>query len=109
MRIRYLLPALVAVASLVAACGEVARLPVEAGMGPRPELPAPNTTLIPTVNTAKAVGWSETGLPTPASGLAVTAYARGLDHPRWLYVLPNGDVLVAETNAPPKPPEASGG
>lgn len=109
MRIRYLLPALVAAASLVAACGEVARLPVEAGMGPRPELPAPNTTLIPTVNTARAVGWSETGLPTPASGLAVTAYARGLDHPRWLYVLPNGDVLVAETNAPPKPPEVSGG
>lgn len=109
MRIRYLLPALVAAASLVAACGEVARLPVEAGMGPRPELPAPNTTLIPTVNTARAVGWSETGLPTPASGLAVTAYARGLDHPRWLYVLPNGDVLVAETNAPPKPPEMSGG
>ncbi|MCV6904109.1 MAG: sorbosone dehydrogenase family protein, partial [Achromobacter xylosoxidans] len=56
MRIRYLLPALVAAASLVAACGEVARLPVEAGMGPRPELPAPNTTLIPTVNTARAVG-----------------------------------------------------
>ncbi|CUJ47037.1 PQQ-dependent sugar dehydrogenase [Achromobacter xylosoxidans] len=109
MRIRYLLPALVAAASLVAACGEVARLPVEAGMGPRPELPAPNTTLIPTVNTARAVGWSETGLPTPASGLAVTAYARGLDHPRWLYVLPNGDVLVAETNAPPEPPEMSGG
>lgn len=109
MRIRYLLPALVAAASVVAACGEVARLPVEAGMGPRPELPAPNTTLIPTVNTARAVGWSETGLPTPASGLAVTAYARGLDHPRWLYVLPNGDVLVAETNAPPKPPGMSGG
>lgn len=109
MRIRYVLPVLVVAAALVAACGEVARLPVEAGMGPRPELPAPNPTLIPTVNTAKAVGWAEAGLPTPASGLAVTAYARGLDHPRWLYVLPNGDVLVAESNAPPKPAEASGG
>ncbi|QQB37529.1 sorbosone dehydrogenase family protein [Achromobacter deleyi] len=109
MRIRYVLPVLVVAAALVAACGEVARLPVEAGMGPRPELPAPNPTLIPTVNTAKAVGWADTGLPTPASGLAVTAYARGLDHPRWLYVLPNGDVLVAESNAPPKPAEASGG
>lgn len=103
MRIRYVLPVLVVAAALVAACGEVARLPVEAGMGPRPELPAPNPTLIPTVNTAKAVGWADTGLPTPASGLAVTAYVRGLDHPRWLYVLPNGDVLVAESNAPPKP------
>lgn len=109
MRIRYVLPVLVVAAALVAACGEVARLPVEAGMGPRPELPAPNPTLIPTVNTAKAVGWADTGLPPPASGLAVTAYARGLDHPRWLYVLPNGDVLVAESNAPPKPAEASGG
>lgn len=109
MRIRYVLPVLVVAAALVAACGEVTRLPVEAGMGPRPELPAPNPTLIPTVNTAKAVGWTDTGLPTPASGLAVTAYARGLDHPRWLYVLPNGDVLVAESNAPPKPAEASGG
>lgn len=109
MRIRYVLPVLVVAAALVAACGEVARLPVEAGMGPRPELPAPNPTLIPTVNTAKAVGWADTGLPTPASGLAVTAYVRGLDHPRWLYVLPNGDVLVAESNAPPKPAEASGG
>lgn len=109
MRIRYVLPVLVVAAALVAACGEVARLPVEAGMGPRPELPAPNPTLIPTVNTAKAVGWADAGLPTPASGLAVTAYARGLDHPRWLYVLPNGDVLVAESNAPPKPAEASGG
>lgn len=109
MRIRYVLPVLVVAAALVAACGEVARLPVEAGMGPRPELPAPNPTLIPTVNTAKAVGWADTGLPTPASGLAVTAYVRGLDHPRWLYVLPNGDVLVAETAEPPKPDDAGGG
>lgn len=109
MRIRTLLPAALAAVSTLAACGEVAKLPVEAGMGPHPALPAPNTTLIPTVNTAKAVGWADGAHPTPASGLAVTAYARDLDHPRWLYVLPNGDVLVAETNAPPKPEEASGG
>ena len=55
------------------------------------------------------MGWADGAQPTPASGLAVTAYARDLDHPRWLYVLPNGDVLVAETNAPPKPDEAPGG
>lgn len=109
MRIRILLPAALAAAGTLAACGEVAKLPVEAGMGPRPELPAPNVTLIPTVNTAKAVGWADGAQPAPASGLAVTAYARDLDHPRWIYVLPNGDVLVAETNAPPKPEDAPGG
>lgn len=97
------------VLAALSACGEVATLPVEAGMGPQPQLPAPNTTLIPTVNTARAVGWPAGAHPVPASGLAVTAYASGLDHPRWLYVLPNDDVLVAETNAPPKPEEASGG
>jgi glucose/arabinose dehydrogenase len=94
---------------MLSACGEVATLPVEAGMGPNPKLPPPNTTLIPTVNTARAVGWPPGAHPVAASGLAVTAYAGGLDHPRWLYVLPNGDVLVAETNAPPKPEDASGG
>ncbi|MFJ3461077.1 PQQ-dependent sugar dehydrogenase [Achromobacter spanius] len=105
--LRIALPALAM--TLLTACGEVAKLPVEAGMGPDPQLPPPNTTLIPTVNTAKAVGWQDGAQPTPAAGLAVTAYASGLDHPRWLYVLPNGDVLVAETNAPPKPEDAPGG
>ena len=47
-------------------------------------------------------------MPTAAEGLAVTAFARGLDHPRWLYVLPNGDVLVAETNAPKRPDDGKG-
>lgn len=100
--------AMAALATL-AACGEIATLPVESGMGPNPTLPAPNSTLIPTVNTAKAVGWSDGAQPVAAAGLAVNAYASGLDHPRWLYVLPNGDVLVAETNAPPKPEGAGGG
>ena len=95
--------------TVLSACGEVATLPVEAGMGPNPQLPPPNTTLIPTVNTAKAVGWQSGAHPLPGAGLAVTAFASGLDHPRWLYVLPNGDVLVAETNAPPKPEDAAGG
>ncbi|MBD7977439.1 PQQ-dependent sugar dehydrogenase [Serpens gallinarum] len=87
----------------LSACSEHALLPVEAGYGPDPALPQPNKTLIPTVNVATAVGWPENGRPSPAAGLVVHAFARGLDHPRWLYVLPNGDVLVAETNAPPKP------
>ena len=96
-------------ALLVAAAGcERARLPVTAGMGPRPELPPPRTSLIPTVNVASARGWPPGGEPLAAPGLAVRAFATGLDHPRWLCVLPNGDVLVAETNAPPKPDDNRG-
>ena len=86
----------------IVACGDVATLPEKAGMGPRPTLPPPNPSLIPTVNVAPARGWPAGVAPVAATGLAVSAYASGLDHPRWLYVLPNGDVLVAETNAPAK-------
>jgi glucose/arabinose dehydrogenase len=93
---------------LLAGCGDVAKLPVEAGTGPQPQLPPPTKSLIPTVNIAPATSWPQGATPTPASGLAVHAYASGLDHPRWLYVLPNGDVLVAETNAPPKPEDSKG-
>lgn len=90
------------------ACGEMATLPEQAGFGPRPTLPPPNHTLIPTVNIAPAKGWPAGGTPMPAAGLAVSAFATALDHPRWLYVLPNGDVLVAESNAPPKPQDSKG-
>jgi glucose/arabinose dehydrogenase len=86
----------------IIACGERATLPLEAGMGPRPTLPAPNPTLIPTVNIAQAKGWPAGAKPGAAAGLSVNAYAIGLNHPHWLYVLRNGDVLVAETNDPPK-------
>ena len=89
-------------------CGETAKLPVSAGFGPQPTLPAPNRTLIPTVNIAPAKGWPVGATPQAAAGTRVVAYASGLDHPRWLYVLPNGDVLVAETNAPPKPDDGKG-
>jgi glucose/arabinose dehydrogenase len=71
-------------------------------MGPNPQLPAPRSTPIPTVLIAPAKGWAAGELPDVAAGLKVNAFATGLDHPRWLYVLPNGDVLVAETNAPPR-------
>ncbi|WP_284735538.1 PQQ-dependent sugar dehydrogenase [Dongia deserti] len=93
---------------LLAACGETAKLPPEAGMGPNPTLPEPNQTLIPTLKIAPAIGWPEGGKPVPAEGLAVNALTSGLDHPRWLHVLPNGDVLVAETNAPPREESDSG-
>lgn len=84
------------------ACGDIAKLPVSAGMGAQPTLPPPQQTLIPTVNIAPAKGWPQGAKPQPAPGTQVHAFAGGLDHPRWIYVLPNGDVLVAETNAPPR-------
>ncbi len=90
------------------ACRESARLTVEDGTGPQPSLPAPNPGLLPTVNIAPAKGWPAGVTPTAAENLAVAAFASGLDHPRWIYVLPNGDVLVAETNSPAKPDDAKG-
>ena len=93
---------------LLAACGGAATLPPGADFGPNPTLVQPHRQLLPLVNTAKAVGWPAGGMPTAAPGLKVNAFAWGLDHPRWLYVLPNGDVLVAETNAPPKPDDGKG-
>jgi len=83
-------------------------LPVEAGMGPNPQLPAPDKDLVPTVNIAPAKGWPSGAKPAAAQGFTVTAYATGLDHPRWVYVLPNGDVLVAESDAPAKPDDMKG-
>jgi len=78
------------------------------GFGPNPQLPAPQRSLIPTMNIAPAEPWPQGTRPTPAAGLAVTAYGTGLDHPRWLYVLPNGDVLVAESNKPANAPKEDG-
>ncbi len=94
--------------ALVAGCGDTASLTVAQGTGPRPELPAPTRTLLPTVNIAPATGWPQGATPQAAAGLQVVAFASGLDHPRWLLVLPNGDVLVAESNAPPKPAGSKG-
>jgi glucose/arabinose dehydrogenase len=91
-----------AVLLLLGACAEPAHFTVAEGSGKHPALPAPSRALIPTVNIAPARGWPDGAMPTPAPGLQVQAFARGLDHPRWLLVLPNGDVLVAESNAPPK-------
>ncbi|MGY3644472.1 PQQ-dependent sugar dehydrogenase [Pseudomonas sp. PK-RTE-24] len=99
---------IIAVAGGLAACGETSSLQVSDGTGPSPKLPEPNKTLIPTVNIAPAVGWPDGAKPIAAAGTQVAAFAEGLDHPRWLYVLPNGDVLVAETNAPPKPDDSKG-
>ena len=95
-------------AVFIAGCGAAARLPVSAGIGPNPTLPPPDTSLIPLVNVVDAEGWGAGETPVAAEGTTVTAFARGLQHPRWLHVLPNGDVLVAETNAPPRPDDNKG-
>ncbi|OWQ48450.1 sorbosone dehydrogenase [Roseateles noduli] len=78
------------------------------GYGPNPALPEPQKSLVPTINVAKAVGWPSGAKPQAAAGLTVTRFADKLDHPRWLYVLPNGDVLIAETNAPVRPDDGKG-
>ena len=90
-------------------CGGGEALDPLSGFGPDPVLPAPRRALIPTVNVAEAVGWPAGRTPTAAPGFRVQAFATGLDHPRWLYRLPNGDILVAETNAPPRPEGETGG
>lgn len=101
------LPTLLFLVLSLAACGDNATLPEQAAVGPNPTLPEPKESLVPTVNIAPAIGWPDGAMPTPAAGLKVTEFAKGLDHPRWLHVLPNGDVLVAESNAPERP-ERSG-
>ena len=103
-RVRVVSPILLAMAALtLAACGDTAKLQVGSGYGPDPQLPEPVTTAIPTVKVAPAQPWREGQTPTAAAGTTVRKFAGQLDHPRWIHVLPNGDVLVAETNAPKRP------
>jgi glucose/arabinose dehydrogenase len=104
--VQYCLPAVVILG--LAGCASSAKLPVSAGTGPQPDLPSPDKSLIPLVHVVTAKGWPEGAKPVAAEGTAVAAFAEDLDHPRWLYVLPNGDVLVAETNAPPRPEDGKG-
>jgi len=105
---RRLLAAVALGAVMAAGCASPARLPVSAGTGPRPTLPSPSKAPIPLVHVVTAQGWPDGGKPVAAEGTAVAAFAKGLDHPRWLYILPNGDVLVAETNAPERPKDGRG-
>ena len=92
----------------LAGCGERARLSIADGMGPTPVLPPPVRTAVPTLNVAPAAAWAASAKPIATRGTVVVRFAEGLDHPRWLYVLPNGDVLVAETNAPARPDDGKG-
>ncbi len=104
-----LFAASVLVLTLAGCGGAEGTLDPALGYGPNPTLPAPSPQRIPTVKVAEAVGWPAGRTPTPAPGFRVQAFASGLDHPRWLYRLPNGDILVAETNAPPRPEGKKGG
>ena len=93
----------------LAACNEPKETATVArSFGPSPNLPPPEHSWIPTVDIASVNRWPDGAKPAAASGMTVTAFARGLDHPRTVYVLPNGDVLVAESNAPPKPDDDKG-
>jgi glucose/arabinose dehydrogenase len=93
---------------VLGACGATKPLPPEQTVGPSPTLPEPGKQFVPTVQVAAVKGWPAGAKPAAAPGVAVNAFATGLQHPRWLLVLPNGDVLVAETNAPPKPEDGKG-
>lgn len=97
-----------ALALILGGCNEQATVAIEKGYGPSPTLPEPKNSWIPTLNIATANRWPTGEKPTAADGFAVAPLASGLDHPRTLFVLPNGDVLVAETNAPPKPDDGKG-
>ena len=99
---RRALPIAGVLALALAACAQAIPPSPLVGFGAQPTLPPPRMSLVPTVNIAPAIGWPDGVLPRAAAGRRVTAFARDLDHPRWLYVLPNGDVLVAETNTPRK-------
>ena len=103
-------PLLLAFSCLLAAtaCAERSKLTPEQATGPDPVLPEPTRSAIPTVSVAPAKGWPTGAKPLAPDGRTVTAFAAELVHPRWVYVLPNGDVLVAETNAPERPEDGKG-
>src|ERR1043165_3926215 len=103
MKFRIACVAAIAAAAL-AGC-ESSHLEPNASTGPSPALPPPHKALLPTVHIAPAQGWPEGVMPTPAQGTRVPLFAKDLKHPRWVYVLPNGDVLVSETGAPEQPTE----
>jgi glucose/arabinose dehydrogenase len=99
-----------AAASALPDCVQAADAPESSAgeYGPNPTIGPPDKHLVPTIHVAKAVGWPQGGKPTAGVDTQVEAFARDLEHPRWLYVLPNGDVLVAETDAPKKPDDSKG-
>ncbi|HET9160784.1 MAG TPA: sorbosone dehydrogenase family protein, partial [Caulobacteraceae bacterium] len=100
-----LYPLLASLSLALSACGGGPALPTEATYGPNPQLGARQQGLLPVLKVAPAQGWPANAQPQAPAGFTVTRFAEGLNHPRWLYLLPNGDVLVAETNAPAAKPQ----
>lgn len=82
----------------------VSKVPFRDLQGPLPKLPDERREGFPSINFREVVRWQGSAAPRPAPGLAVKLFADGLDHPRWLHLLPNGDVLVAESTQPSRPP-----
>ncbi|ODU20983.1 MAG: sorbosone dehydrogenase [Sphingomonas sp. SCN 67-18] len=93
----------IAIMYLILTRGQDAKLSVDAVTGPKPTIATENSEFIPNVDVAPVDRWRDGAKPAAGAGLAVNEFAAGLDHPRWMTVLPNGDVLVAETNSPPRP------
>ena len=81
---------------------DVAQLPLDAVTGPKPNITEGREQIFPTIKVAEVDRWKAGEAPIAAPGLVVERFAESLDHPRNIYVLPNGDVLVAETNSPPR-------
>jgi len=80
--------------------GDPAELPFDKVTGTDPVIAEPDPQTIPTVGVAKPIGWAAGQAPKAAEGLEVNRFAEGLEHPRVIYAMPNGDVLVSESNAP---------
>ncbi|GLW22894.1 sorbosone dehydrogenase [Microbispora amethystogenes] len=98
--------AVLATAGVFAVVGRGGPPQTEARLGADPRLEEPDTFPIPKVEAPDVVGWPAGVTPTAPEGFTVTRFAGGLDHPRWLYLLPGGDVLVAESATSPKPAES---
>ncbi len=88
------------VIAMLSACGDASRLTPAQQSGGNPPLPQPQNFLVPPMKVPTGVGWSQGQSPTVAAGLRIEKIASGLMHPRQLLVLPNGDVLVVESNGP---------
>jgi glucose/arabinose dehydrogenase len=96
--------ALAIVASLAAGCSGEDNFDVSSQIGPEPVLPAPSASLLPDLKVAEVVGWSDGQTPSVPDGFTITAYASDLANPRTVHTLPNGDVLVVQSKAPPGKP-----
>ncbi|HEY5338171.1 MAG TPA: sorbosone dehydrogenase family protein [Rhizomicrobium sp.] len=95
--------ALIAAGILALAGCDSGHPPPKSNYGANPKLPAPAPQTIPTMNVNSVTPWPAGATPIAPPGFTVTRFAGDLDHPRWVYVLPNGDVLVAETSSEPSP------